>query len=54
MRPYVHTVEVNKKALTYTDDKRLQSYDGITTYHYGTNAGRVCKTEPLSKVKKIY
>ena len=50
----VDTVEVNKKALTNTDDKRLQAYDGITTYPYGTNADRVCKTELLSKVKKIY
>ena len=49
----VHTMELNKKALTNTDDKRLQTYDGITTYPYGTNAGRVCRTELLSKVKRI-
>ena len=49
----VHTVKVNKKALANTDDKRLQTYDGITTYPYGTNAGRVCKTKLLSKVKRI-
>ena len=49
----VHKVGVNKKALTNTDDKRLQTYDGITTCPYGTNAGRVCKTELLNKVKQI-
>ena len=47
-------MEVNKKARTNTDDKRLQTYDGITTHPYGANAGKVCKTELLSTVKKIY
>ena len=28
----VYTEEVNKIALSNNDDKRLQSYDGITTY----------------------
>ena len=45
--------EVNKIALSSNDDKRLQTYDGITTYPYGTRAGKVCKTELLSKVVKI-
>ena len=29
--------EVNKMALSSNDDKRLQSFDRITTYPYGTN-----------------
>ena len=33
------------------DDKRLQSFDKITTYPYGTNAFEVCESEMLSKCK---
>ena len=46
----VYTGEVNKIALHSNDDKRLQTFDGITSYPYGTIAGNVCKTELLSKV----
>ena len=46
----VYTEEVNKIALSSNDDKRLQTFDRITSYPYGTSAGKVCKTEPLSKV----
>ena len=46
----VYTEEVNKIALSSNDDKRLQNYDRITSYPYGTSAGKVCKTEILSKV----
>ena len=46
----VCTEEVNKIALSSNDDKRLQTFDRITSYPYGTSAGRVCKTELLSKV----
>ena len=46
----VYTEEVNKIALSSNDDKRLQTFDGITSYPYGTVAGKVCKTELLSKV----
>ena len=31
------TEEVNKVALSSNDDKRLQTFDRITTYPYGTN-----------------
>ena len=31
----VYTEEVDKTALNSNDDKRLQVYDGITTYPYG-------------------
>ena len=47
----VYTEEINKIALSSNDDKRLQSFDRITSYPYGTSAGKVCKTELLSKVK---
>ena len=39
-----------KIALSSNDDKRLQTYDRITSYPYGTSAGKVCKTEILNKV----
>ena len=49
----VYTEEVNKIALialSSNDDKRLQTFDRITPYPYGASAGKVCKTELLSKV----
>ena len=50
----VYTLRVNKTALSSNDDKRLQTYDKITTYPCGTGVGKVIKTELLSKVEKIY
>ena len=47
----VYTEEINKIALSINDSKRLQTYDRITSYPYGTSAGKVCKTELLSKYK---
>ena len=44
----VYTEEVNKIALSSNDDKRLQTFDGITTYPYGTNVFKVCKNEMLA------
>ena len=36
------------------DDKRLQTFDKITTYPYGTNAFKECKSEMITlKNKKI-
>ena len=43
----VYTEEVNKIALSSDDDKRLQTFDGIETYPYGTNAFKVCKSEMM-------
>ena len=37
----VYTEEVNKIALSSNDDKRLQTYDRVITYPYGTNAFKV-------------
>ena len=46
----VYTEEINKIALSSNDDKRPQTLDRIVSYPYGTSAGKVCKTEMLSKV----
>ena len=35
------------------DDKRLQTFDKITTYPYETNAFKVCESEMLSKIWMI-
>ena len=43
----VYTEEVNKIASSSNDDKRLQTFDRLTTYPYGTNAFKVCKSETL-------
>ena len=44
------TEEINKISLSSNDDKRLQTFDRITSYPYGTNAGKVCKTDILGKI----
>ena len=50
----VYTEEVNKIALSSNDDKRIQSFDKVTTYRYGTNAFVVCKNEMSLKNKIMY
>ena len=43
-RSYHHkmfTEEVNKIALSSNDDKRIQKFDKVTTYPYGTNVFKV-------------
>ena len=50
----VYTEEINKIALSNNDDKRLQTFDRIASYPYGTSAAKVCKTEMLSKINIIY
>ena len=47
----VYTEEINKIPLISNDDKRLKSFDGITTYPYRANAFKVCKAEMLSRYK---
>ena len=47
----VYTEEVNKIALNSNDNKRLQTFDRITTYPYRTNALKVCESEMLSKIR---
>ena len=48
----VYTEEVNKIALSSNDDKRIQTFDKIETYPYGTNAFRVCEIEMM--IAKTY
>ena len=44
------TEEINKIVLNNSDDKRLQTSDRVTSYLYGTNVGKVYKTELLNVV----
>ena len=43
----VYTEEVHKIALSSNDDKRLQTFDKITTSSHGTNAFKVCESEMI-------
>ena len=49
----VYTEEVNKIALSVNDDKRIQTFDKVTTYPYGTNVFKVCENEILLKKNKV-
>ena len=44
-RHKVYTEEVNKIALSSNDDKRIQTYDKIITYPYGTNTFMIRENE---------
>ena len=46
----VYTEEINKIAPRCNGDKRLQTFDRITSYPYGTSAGKVCRTELLNQL----
>ena len=43
----VYTEEVNKIALCSNDDKRLQTFDRVTTYPYGTNEMMIEKLQKI-------
>ena len=45
---YVYTEEIDKIGPSSNDDKRLQTFDKITTYPYGASAFKVCEREMLS------
>ena len=47
----IYTEQIDKIALSSNDDKRLQTFDKITTYPYQTKAFKVCENEMLSKCK---
>ena len=49
----MYTEEVNKIALSNNDDKRIQTFDRVTTYPYGTNVFKVCENEMLLKKNKV-
>ena len=46
----VYTEQINKISLRSNDDNRLQTFDKILTYPYGTNAFKVCESEMISKI----
>ena len=45
----VYTEEVNKIALSSNDHKRLQTFDKVTTFPYGTNVFKVCESQMILK-----
>ena len=51
----VYTEEINKIALNSSDDKRLQTFDKITTSPHGTPAIKVCELDILlnEKAKRL-
>ena len=49
----VYTEQINKIALKSNDDKKLQTFDKITTYPFGTNALKAYESEMLSKNKRL-
>ena len=49
----VCTEEVNKIALSSNDDKRIQTFDKITTFPYGTSVFKICENEMLLKNKLL-
>ena len=46
----VYTEEVNKIVLSSNDDKRIQTFDKISTYPHGVSVFKVCENE----MKNIY
>ena len=46
-----YTKEVNKIALSSDDDKRLQTFDRVTTYPYGTTNKMLKVFEAKEKLK---
>ena len=49
----MYTEEFNKVALRSNDDKRIQTFDRVTTYPYGTNVFKVCENEMLLRKNKV-
>ena len=48
----MYTEEINKIALnSCNDDKRIQTFDGFTTYPYGAHYFKICKVKILAKKK---
>ena len=45
----VYTEKINKIALSSNDDKRIQTFEKVTTFPYGTNMFKVCENEMLLK-----
>ena len=45
--------KIYKIAIPNNDDKRLQPFDGITTYQYGTHAVKVWESAMLAEIKGV-
>ena len=43
----MYTEEVNKITLSSDDDKRLKTFNKVTTWPYGTNDLKVCESEMM-------
>ena len=41
----LHTIEINKVALSSNDNKRLQTFDRVTSFPHRTNSFKLCKNE---------
>ena len=41
----VSTEEINKITISSNDDKRLQTFDKVTTYPHGTSVFKICESE---------
>ena len=50
----MYTEEVNKISLNGDDNQRLQTFDRVITYPYGTNAFKVCESEILNKINRKF
>ena len=50
----INTIEINKTALKNKDNKRLRTFDEITTCPIGTNAFKFCKSEMEITIKSKY
>ena len=48
----VYTKEINKIVLNSSENKRLQTFDRITTYPYGASAFKACESKMMVKLKK--
>ena len=42
-----YSEKINKISLSRNDDKRLQTFDRITSYPYGASVRKICKAELL-------
>ena len=52
----MYTEEINKVALSSNDNKRIQTFDKVTTFPQETPAVKVCENEMLSvrKAKETF
>ena len=48
----VYTEEINKIALSSNDDKRIQTFDRVTTSPYGINVLKICENEVRYKLQR--